>query len=99
MSRMEMPSATRLFRCCAISPIKVGLTPATGSSSRMSLGSEIGDRVHVMLDEQDGDALRHQALQMLRDLADQGRVDAGDRLVQQDELGLRDRRSCPCDAR
>ena len=47
-----------------------------------------GHHVHVMLDEQDGDAVGDQAFQMLADLLGQRRVDAGDRLVEQDQLRL-----------
>ena len=51
--------------------------------------AEPRDRVHVMLDQQDGDALGDQRAQMLADLARERRVDAGDRLVEQDQLAAR----------
>ena len=41
-----------------------------------------------MLDQQDRDPLLDEAFQALADLARQRRVDAGDRLVEQDQLGL-----------
>ena len=50
--------------------------------------AEPRDGVHLMLDQQDGDALAHQRAQMFAELACKRRIDAGDRLVEQNELRL-----------
>ncbi len=69
----------------------LGQVPAFGQHH--DVVAEPRDRVHVMLDQQDGQALVDQAAQVLRDLAGQRRIDARDRLVEQDELRVRHQRA------